>query len=342
MYKISAREGMFPATFNGIIDFWNQGVEASRRAMNAVVRIVGSDPCGDVFFRLCDSQTALLNLIGREAQEISSYHRVLSPRDVSTISIFRHDRVGMLSNKIQMLRDHALERGAITEGIVKTARASFHSQQSLGAIVRGIISSFKYDIEAKGIRAGSDVDGDDLYFASPQINDHAVDVLTNLISNAVKYSGAGRVLSVTRDGDTITVVDQGIGMMPEFFRALWTPVPSREHRAADVKGEGWGMVSVMRTVDELGWELRGKSKPDEGTEWKLTIPESHFVSRNAALRCDDTLPTNLSIKILSSLATGVEILSQAKPFQGYELCGDMLCVQGSPISEAVRMTSRLI
>jgi hypothetical protein len=342
MLSSVGKNKFIPATFNGIIGFWNQGVDATRRAMNAIVRVVGSEPCDDVFFRLCDAQTAFLNLIGRETLEISSYHSVLAPRDFAAVSIFRHDRVDALGNKINMVRQHAWERGAITDSIIKTARASFHSQQSLDAIVRGIISSFQYDIEAKGILAGSDVDGDDLYFASPQINNHFVDALTNLISNAIKYSGEGRVLSVTREGETVIVADRGIGMMPEFFRELWTSVPRRENRAADVKGEGWGMVSVMRTVDELGWKLRGKSKPDEGTEWRLTIPAAHFVSRDAALRSDDSLPTNLSMKSLSSLATGVEILTKAEPFAGYWLDGDRLYVQGTAISKAVRMTSRLI
>jgi hypothetical protein len=342
MIRAVGHNGMIPATVDGFVDFWKQGVDVTRHAMNAAVRVIGGDPCDDVFFRVCDAQMAWLNFINKETQGISTFLPGLSPRDMATVACFRHDRLSMLSNKISMLRQHAWERGAITGGIVRTARSSFHRQRNLEAIVGGIISSFKYDIKAKGIRAGWDVDGDDLYFVSPVVQDRAVDVLTNLISNAVKYCGEGRVLSVTRDGDAITVSDKGIGMMPEFFEQLLTPVPCRELRAENVQGEGWGMVSVVLTMEKLGWTLSGRSTPGKGTEWKLVIPEAHFVSRDTALRRDDTLPSNLSLSSLDSLATGISVLIRAEPFAGYQKHGDMLIVHNSPISQALRMTERLV
>lgn len=100
-------------------------------------------------------------------------------------------------------------------------------------------------------------------------------VLTNLVSNAVKYSHAGRpvLVALARDGDraVFTVQDEGIGIPEEDQARLF----SAFYRAANVgsrRGTGIGLVLVRRCVELLGGDIRFKSKLGVGTTFTVSAP----------------------------------------------------------------------
>jgi signal transduction histidine kinase len=107
--------------------------------------------------------------------------------------------------------------------------------------------------------------------------DMVVQILTNLISNAVKYSPAGSPLSVhvrrMADGADISVTDQGIGMseaeqarlFERFFRA------DREAVKA-VGGTGLGLYFTKHLVTLQGGQMRVKTKLGEGSTFAFTLP----------------------------------------------------------------------
>jgi PAS domain S-box-containing protein len=100
-------------------------------------------------------------------------------------------------------------------------------------------------------------------------------ILSNLLTNAIKYSDEGRPVRVgiSRTGDeaVFTVTDQGIGIPeadhPRLFEAF--------HRASNVEhvsGTGLGLLIVRRCVDLHQGRIDFESRLGEGTTFRVHIP----------------------------------------------------------------------
>ena len=112
---------------------------------------------------------------------------------------------------------------------------------------------------------------------------HLTEVCTNLVSNAVKYTGAGGTIrcDVTqkpgeKEGwcDTvITVADNGIGMSQEFQKHIFEPFErERTSTVSKVEGSGIGMGIVKKLVGLMGGTVAVESKIGVGSKFTVTIP----------------------------------------------------------------------
>ena len=112
---------------------------------------------------------------------------------------------------------------------------------------------------------------------------HLTEVCTNLVSNAVKYTGAGGTIrcNVTqkpgeKEGwcDTvITVADNGIGMSQEFQKHIFEPFErERTSTVSKVEGSGIGMGIVKKLVGLMGGTVAVESKIGVGSKFTVTIP----------------------------------------------------------------------
>ncbi len=112
---------------------------------------------------------------------------------------------------------------------------------------------------------------------------HLTEICTNLVSNAVKYTGAGGTIrcDVTqkpgkKEGwcDTvITVVDNGIGMSQEFQKHIFEPFErERTSTVSKVEGSGIGMGIVKKLVGLMGGTVAVESKIGVGSTFTVTIP----------------------------------------------------------------------
>ena len=117
---------------------------------------------------------------------------------------------------------------------------------------------------------------------------HLTEVSTNLVSNAVKYTGNGGTIccDVTqkpgeKEGwcDTvITVADNGIGMSQEFQQHIFEPFErERTSTVSKVEGSGIGMGIVKKLVELMGGTVEVESKIGVGSTFTVTIP-SRIVS----------------------------------------------------------------
>lgn len=100
-------------------------------------------------------------------------------------------------------------------------------------------------------------------------------ILTNLISNAIKYSPeGGKVrLHLTREGKQaiLRVQDQGIGI-PETEQAQLFQVFHRATNVGNIPGTGLGLAIVKRSVDLHGGEITVESKVGIGTTFTVKLP----------------------------------------------------------------------
>lgn len=109
------------------------------------------------------------------------------------------------------------------------------------------------------------------------------EVCTNLVSNAVKYTGACGTIhcDITqkpgkKEGwcDTvITVADNGIGMSQEFQKHIFEPFErERTSTVSKVEGSGIGMGIVKKLVGLMGGTVEVESKIGVGSTFTVTIP----------------------------------------------------------------------
>ena len=112
---------------------------------------------------------------------------------------------------------------------------------------------------------------------------HLTEVCTNLVSNAVKYTGAGGTIrcGITqkpgeKEGwcDTmVTVADNGIGMSQEFQKHIFEPFErERTSTVSKVEGSGIGMGIVKKLVGLMGGTVAVESKIGVGSTFTVTIP----------------------------------------------------------------------
>ena len=112
---------------------------------------------------------------------------------------------------------------------------------------------------------------------------HLTEVCTNLVSNAVKYTGTNGTIrcDVTqRPGEkegwcdtVITVADDGIGMSQEFQKHIFEPFErERTSTVSKVEGSGIGMGIVKKLVGLMGGTVEVESKIGVGSTFTVTIP----------------------------------------------------------------------
>ena len=104
-----------------------------------------------------------------------------------------------------------------------------------------------------------------------------IQVVTNLISNAVKFGGEhpAVVVVLERDGDLarITVEDHGIGIAPQhqerIFRAF-----ERLHGVESYPGTGMGLAIVRKAIERQGGRVGVQSEEGQGSRFWIELPRS--------------------------------------------------------------------
>ena len=112
---------------------------------------------------------------------------------------------------------------------------------------------------------------------------HVTEICTNLVSNAVKYTGACGTIHcdiTQKPGEkegwcnaVITVADNGIGMSQEFQKHIFEPFErERTSTVSKVEGSGIGMGIVKKLVGLMGGTVEVESKIGVGSTFTVTIP----------------------------------------------------------------------
>lgn len=106
-------------------------------------------------------------------------------------------------------------------------------------------------------------------------------VLTNLTSNAIKFTHSGEVILaadlVDEKDDTATirfsVRDTGIGIAPEQVDHLFQPFNQADGTISRrFGGTGLGLVICKRIVEMMGGSIELESTPGQGSEFSFTLP----------------------------------------------------------------------
>jgi two-component system OmpR family sensor kinase/two-component system sensor histidine kinase BaeS len=97
-------------------------------------------------------------------------------------------------------------------------------------------------------------------------------VLSNLLSNAVRHTPAGRGITVSVEsgppGVTVAVADAGEGIAPEDVPLIF----DRFYKGEASRGSGLGLTIAKRLVAAHGGEIGAASRPGDGTVVTFTLP----------------------------------------------------------------------
>jgi signal transduction histidine kinase len=107
--------------------------------------------------------------------------------------------------------------------------------------------------------------------------DRVIQVLGNLLTNAVKYSPEGGPVVVRLgrhpEGVMIEVTDQGIGIPANMLDEVFEPFTrSQDHGASSVKGTGLGLPIVRHIVRLHGGRVWVESREGVGSTFRVVLP----------------------------------------------------------------------
>ncbi len=90
-------------------------------------------------------------------------------------------------------------------------------------------------------------------------------VLEQLLSNALKYTGAGGITLAWREPAALLVSDTGTGIAPEDLPRIFERGYTGQRGRLDQRASGLGLYLCKRICENLGASIRAESKPGEGT-----------------------------------------------------------------------------
>jgi signal transduction histidine kinase len=145
-------------------------------------------------------------------------------------------------------------------------------RQDIVAVINECAATFGALAEAAGLSLRVDVPPSEVYARFDY--DRVVQVLSNLVRNAVQYTDRGGTItvSVAREEDRcrISVSDTGKGIRPAELGRIF----DRFHQSAnaDRRGLGLGLYISKAIVDAHGGHIWASSEPGRGTTFSFTLP----------------------------------------------------------------------
>lgn len=168
------------------------------------------------------------------------------------------------------LINELLDLSKIEAGKVELKPTEF----SLAEVIGELVASFAPMVEEKGVK---------LLAAIPEgvvaLNDRdrLRQVLTNLVSNAVKFTEEGevRIAAQVEEGGwlALTVADTGIGIRREDMEMLFVAFHQLDmSRRKRYQGTGLGLHLSRKLANLMGGEITAKSEFGQGSEFMVRIP----------------------------------------------------------------------
>ncbi len=211
-----------------------------------------------------------ISTVGVALEALESYGAIDDPKkrkEYLDISKHELDRLKILVDKV--LKMSTLEKGIEALNIVDV---------DLSELTAQMMHSMSLHFEKNEAEVDYKEEGTDFIVKGDKV--HLVNVLYNLIDNAIKYSGDQPMvelkLSSDRDNVKISVSDNGPGIPKEYISKIFDRlfrVPTNDLH--NVKGHGLGLHYVKTVVERHGGSVRANSTVGEGTSFVITIPKKN-------------------------------------------------------------------
>ncbi len=198
--------------------------------------------------------------------------------------IDNRDQVEEYLKKIKTSGDHLLSLINDVLDMSRIESGKIHLEEklcSLPEILHGLCNILQADIHAKQLELRVDtvdVFDEEIYCDKLRLNQ----VLLNLVSNSVKYTGAGGIINIriTEKAGApagyanfeFSIKDNGIGMSKEFVEHIFEPFEREENTTiSGIQGTGLGMAITKNIVDMMNGAIGVKSEQGVGSEFTVSF-----------------------------------------------------------------------
>jgi signal transduction histidine kinase len=175
------------------------------------------------------------------------------------------------TDRLTRLIDNVLDFSRIEGG----TRTYMKAPADLNAIVGMVLATFRYQFKIGGFKCAFTQVRGPLAFQGDQ--DAVAEALVNLLSNALKYSGSSKKVTVTtfrKEGWVgVTVADEGLGIDPSDQKRVFEPflrLGAEGTRAAG--GAGLGLALVRHIVEGHRGKIELESAKGQGSRFTLLFP----------------------------------------------------------------------
>jgi two-component system, NarL family, sensor histidine kinase EvgS len=192
------------------------------------------------------------------------------------------------------LINELLDLSKIEAGRMRVDRAPV----ALGSLVEDVIASFEGQIRDRPIALASDVPAR----LAPVMTDPAklLQVLMNLIGNAVKFTERGTVMvrviadPASRRPERIEVTDTGIGIPAERQEAIFDAFEQADSSTARrFGGTGLGLAVSKSLCDVMGYGLEVRSEAGVGSTFTVILTPAGQADRAERLRLVEGTPAGV-------------------------------------------------
>lgn len=153
------------------------------------------------------------------------------------------------------------------------------TRYSLDEQLRKSLLSFQREWEQKGIEPVLNLEPT-IFYGNEKMLDH---VWTNLVSNAIKFTGEGGEIKIccqkTGDFVEVMVADNGIGMDEQTAKHIFEKFYQGD-TAHSFAGNGLGLPIAKRVVELNGGSISVKSAKDNGTQFHVWLPAGNPQYKN--------------------------------------------------------------
>ena len=179
------------------------------------------------------------------------------------------DKLSQSNQALTFLFDSLLEISQLDAETIKVNK----SHQPLALICRQVINEFEQQAIEKNLSIV--LEGKDHVVLSDPVL--LIRIISNLISNAIKYTEKGRVtvkMTCNEDAINLSIKDTGIGIAKDQHKAIFNEYMQLNNNARDRrKGVGLGLALVRRMCDLLEHDITIESSPKKGSCFTLKLPK---------------------------------------------------------------------
>ena len=215
-------------------------------------------------------------------------------------------KIGICGKKMLSIIDNVLELSRIESGHVTLQE----NAAEVGFIFDECLLMVQPEIDKKHqtLIKTIDITYPYIYFDTSRVSE----IILNLVSNAIKYTGDGGTITCTfrqkphpKEGwvyQELSVADNGIGMSEEFQKHIYESFArERSSTVSGIEGTGLGMGIVKKLADLMDGTMKVESKLGEGSTFTFCAP-----CRIASYA--DIQPKNVDIRMEKEKLAGKRIL----------------------------------
>ena len=187
------------------------------------------------------------------------------------------EKIGICGQKMLSILDNVLELSRIETGNVVLEESAAEAESVLDDCLHMV--SAEIEKKHQTLTVSKNIIYPYIYMDISRFTE----IILNLISNAIKYTGEGgtihcsvRQLPAQKEGRCIqelSVSDNGIGMSEEFQKHIFESFTrERSSTVSGVEGTGLGMGIVKKLVEMMHGEIKIHSRMGEGSTFTIRIP----------------------------------------------------------------------